>query len=179
MLQLICVVLVMIAGLFWYNFQNHNPAKHTDPLEYVAEDVNIHPLPTGNTDVPPDAMTPYNTSKEAMAKSDFTLAELLLNKAVEVKPDFTEAWYTLSITQEKRSIQMMKEANESKSLAYYRKAMDSKKKAYALMQENKWFEYDKDQQTQTISDVKTNLTEAEKVLADEPALISKLKNLAK
>lgn len=179
MLQLICVVLVMIAGLFWYNFQNHNPAKHTDPLEYVAEDVNIHPLPTGNAEVPPDAMAPYNTAKEAASKSDFKLAEMLLIKALERKPDFTEAWYNLSTIQLKLSIQLMKEGNESKAVMYFRNSIDSKKKAYALMKEDKWFEYDKDQRPLTLQDAEKDIADADKVLADEPAMIAMLKGRVK
>lgn len=166
------------AGWYWY--KTHPQEKNEDP-RYNYEVVKDYPTtdrsPTRNPEVPAEAMEAYDHAKDAVYESNLIEAEKLLKKAVELKPDFTEAWYNLGATQSRLAILAMKQQDEKTSVQYFHAGVESKKKSRELMIQHKWFEYNEEQQAQTRADVEQALSNADELLLpqNESTLIQALK----
>lgn len=125
---------------------------------------------------PREALEAYQAARRAVRAGDMAGAVRHLSAALEIKPDFTEAWYNRGAAYSHLAIAEMRKGRESESLAMFRAAVADKKRAQELINQGKWFVYKTAaEQDQVKSDLANALEEADDVLADEQSLIAALK----
>lgn len=170
---------ILLGGGSWYYFHFRYQAKPVspEPLEYITKDYPQKDLsPTRNPDVPPRAMQAYDEAKAAVWESKLALAQDLLKEAVDLKPDFTEAWYNLGATQTRLAIAAAESNDDALAVKLFRDGVGSKKRARELMIQNKWFEYVDDERIRARSDAENALQYADETLANEAMLLNVLKH---
>lgn len=179
MRDLIIFLAIVVGGGSWYYFHYRYQAQpvESDPLEYITKDYPQKDLsPTRNPEVPARAMQAYDQAKQAVWESKLSLAQDLLKESVDLKSDFTEAWYNLGATQARLAVIAAKSDDSQTAIRLFRDAVESKKKARELMIQNKWFEYVDDERVKARSDVENALQYADETLASETHLVEVLKS---
>lgn len=97
-------------------------------------------------------------------------------KATELNPELTEAWYDLGACNSRLAIQAAGEHRDAEALALLRKSVEDKKKARVLMNAGKFFVWkDARQQAQARSDVENALHDIETMINDDDLMLNALK----
>lgn len=122
------------------------------------------------------ALQAYVDAKLAIRAANLDEARNLLKQAVEVEPDFTEAWYNLGATTSRLSMAAAVDARDQEAIALFREAVEEKRRAQALIDDGKWFVYKtREEQDQVIFDLRHALEDADAVLADEASLLAAMR----
>jgi len=123
-----------------------------------------------------DALYAYGTAIQAVRAANLDEARNLLKQAVELQPDFTEAWYNLGATTSRLAMAAAVDSRDLEALALFREAVLEKRRAQALVDDGKWFVYKtREEQDQVISDLRHALEDADAVMADEASLLAAMR----
>lgn len=162
-LQLI-LVLVLLGGVLYYQ----NNREKTPTLEFSTTSA-------PNPDVPQEAMDAYDHGRGAVYEKDFLRAKGFFEKAIEIKPDFTEAWYNLGLTQVQMAIDTAHLSDDQGAIDLFQNAIVSKRKSKDLMNEGKWFVYNEQQQEKAKKEVEMAIRESDDFMDDQNTIITALK----
>lgn len=125
------------------------------------------------------ARAAYESAKGHYSRGDLAAMQQALEQAVKHQPDFTEGWYNLGACQSNRALETIREGDEEGALAFFRAAVESKKRARELMEQGVWYVYLTGQeQEQVRADVEAALEDADAVLEDEASLLAALRLMA-
>jgi hypothetical protein len=153
-----------------------NVAEAPPTNEPVAMATAAAPTPSSPPGLSRDVLYAYQSAIQAVRASSLDEARNLLKMAVELQPDFTEAWYNLGATTSRLAMAAAAESRDQEALALFREAVQEKRRAQALIDEGKWFVYKtREEQDQVISDLRHALEDADAVMADEASLLAAMR----
>lgn len=126
--------------------------------------------------LPAEAFTAYDAARAAVRARNYDEAKRQFLIAVQVEPDFTEAWYNLGATNGVLSLAEAGAGGDAEAVALFREGVEAKKRARDLIDQGKWFVYKTEaEQSQVKDDLRHALEDADDVLADEPSLLVALR----
>jgi len=121
----------------------------------------------------------YERAKGDHSRGDLAAMQESLELAVRYQPDFTEAWYNLGACRGNRALEAIRAEDEAGALELFRSAVEAKRKAKALMDQEVWYVYlTKQEQQQVRDDVEAALEDADAVMADEASLLAAMRLMA-
>lgn len=123
------------------------------------------------------ALQAYEQAKGYVNAGDLEGARGALGRAVELDPQFAEAWYQLGATETNLAIQTVY-ADESAAVQLFRDGVDHKRNAQSLMRQGSYRVWTRSQQDEAWYDLQQGLDGVDELLADEALLISALKMYA-
>lgn len=123
--------------------------------------------------IPQQAWLAYEDARTAVYLRDYARAERDFLLAVQLQPDFTEAWYNLGATQANMAIELVN-YSERAAVDKYHDAVNSKKTARSLMMDDKWFVYTGDERTEVRYDVEQALEYSDEIASHEAELVEAL-----
>ena len=121
----------------------------------------------------------YERAKGDHSRGDLAAMQESLEQAVRYQPDFTEAWYNLGACRGNRALEAIRAEDEAGALELFRSAVEAKRKAKALMDQEVWYVYLTEQEQQQVrDDVEAALEDADAVMADEASLLAAMRLMA-